>query len=71
MSDARETAICSFTGITPISEKISRSHYKSMRIFSDAKGQLTPQSVVKTRRISSSFELSCMSLLPASMKMIG
>ena len=24
MSDARETAICSFTGITHISEKISR-----------------------------------------------
>ena len=47
------------------------SHYKSMGIFSEAKGQLTPQSVVGSCRISNSFELSCMPLLPASMKRIG
>ena len=46
-------------------------HYKSMGIFSDAKGQLTPQSVVETRQISNSSKLSCMSLLPAIMKRIG
>ena len=46
------------------------SHYKSMGIFSDAKGQLTPQSVVGSCRNPSSSELSCMSLLPASMKRI-
>ena len=33
------------------------SHYKSMGIFSDAKGQLTPQYVVESRRISNSSEL--------------
>ena len=38
--------------------------------FSDAKGQLTPQSVVISRRILKYFELSCMSLLPASMKRV-
>ena len=37
----------------------------SMGIFSDIKRQLTPQSVVESRRISNSFELS---LKPASMK---
>ena len=47
------------------------SHYKTTGIFSDAKGQLTPQSVVETRTISYSSELSCMSLLPARMKRIG
>ena len=39
--------------------------------FSDAKGLLAPQSVVESRRISNSSELSCMALLPASMKRIG
>ena len=29
-------------------------HYKSMVIFPDAQGQLTPQTVVKSRRISNS-----------------
>ena len=48
----------------------SFSHYKSMGDFSDAKGQLTPQSVVESRQISNSSELSCMSSLPASMKRI-
>ena len=33
------------------------SHYKSMGIFSDAQGQLTPQSLVRSSRISNSFEM--------------
>ena len=46
-------------------------HFRSMGIFSDAKGQLTLQSVVGSGRNSNSFELSCMSSLPACMKRIG
>ena len=46
------------------------SHYKSMGIFPDAQGQLTPQSLVRSGRISNSSEMLWMSLLPASMKMI-
>ena len=46
------------------------SHYKSMEIFPDAQGQLTPQSLVRSGRISNSSELLWMSLLPASMKKI-
>ena len=41
-----------------------------MGIFSDAQGQLTPQSVVQSSQNSNSSELSCMSSLPASMKRI-
>ena len=54
-------------------EKVAHhfSHYKSMGIFSDAQGQLTPLSVVESGRIFNSSELSCMSSLPASMKKIG
>ena len=43
------------------------SHYKSKGIFPDAQGQLTPQSLVRSGRISNSSE---MFLLPASMKKI-
>ena len=39
-----------------------------MGIFSHAQGQLTPQLVVGSGRISNSFEISCMSWLPASLK---
>ena len=46
------------------------SHYKSMGIFSDAQGQLTPQSLVQSSRISNSSEMLWMFLLPASMKKI-
>ena len=46
------------------------SLYKSMRIFSDAQGQLTLQSLVGSGQISNSSELTCMSPLPASMKRI-
>ena len=46
------------------------SHYKSMGIFPDAQGQLTPQSLVRSGRISKSFEMLWMFLLPASMKKI-
>ena len=46
------------------------SHYKSMGIFTDAQGQLTPQSLVRSSRISNSFELLWMFSLPASMKKI-
>ena len=43
----------------------------SLCFFSDAKGQLTPQSVVELRLISNSSELSCVSSLPASIIRIG
>ena len=33
------------------------SHFKSMGIFPDAQGQLTPQSLVRSSRISNSFEM--------------
>ena len=33
------------------------SHYKSMGIFTDAQGQLTPQSLVRSSRISNSSEM--------------
>ena len=46
------------------------SHYKSMMIFPDAQGQLTPQSLVRSSRISNSSEMLWMFLLPASMKKI-
>ena len=46
------------------------SHYKSMGIFTDAQGQLTPQSLVRSGRISNSSEMLWLSLLPASMKKI-
>ena len=46
-------------------------HHKSTEIYSGAQGQLTLQSVVWSGRISKSFELSCMSSLPARMKRIG
>ena len=46
------------------------SHYKSMGIFPDAQGQLTPESLVRSGRISNSFEMLWMSSLPASMKKI-
>ena len=45
-------------------------HYKSMGIFPDAQGQLTPQSLVRSGRISNSFEILWMSSLTASMKKI-
>ena len=46
------------------------SHYKSMGIFPDAQGQLTPQSLVRSGRILNSSEMLWMSSLPASMKKI-
>ena len=46
------------------------SHYKSMGTFPDAQGQLTPQSLVRSGRISNSSEMLCMFSLPASMKKI-
>ena len=46
------------------------SHYKSMRIFPDAQGQLTPKSLVRSGRISNSSEMLWMFSLPASMKKI-
>ena len=42
-------------------------HYKSMGFFPDAQGQLTPQSLVRSGRISNSSEMLS---LPASMKKI-
>ena len=46
------------------------SNYKSMGIFPDAQGQLTPQSTVRSSRISNSSEMLLMFSLPASMKKI-
>ena len=46
------------------------SHYKSIGIFPDAQGQLTPQILVRSGRISNSSEMLWMSSLPASMKKI-
>ena len=46
------------------------SHYKSMGIFPEAQGQLTPQSLVQSGRISTSSEMLWMFSLPASMKKI-
>ena len=46
------------------------SHYKSMGIFPDAQGQLTPQSFVRSGRISNSSETLWMFSLPATMKKI-
>ena len=46
------------------------SHYKSMGIFPDAQGQLTPQSLVRSGRISNSSEMLWMSSLPESIKKI-
>ena len=46
------------------------SHYKSMGIFPDAQGQLTPQSLVRSGRISKSSEMLWMFSLPASIKKI-
>ena len=47
------------------------SHYKSMGIYPNALGQLTPQSLVRSGRISNSSEMLWMSSLPARMKKIG
>ena len=47
------------------------SHYKSMGIFPDAQGQLTPQSLVRSGRISNSSEMLWMSSLPAPIKNEG
>ena len=46
------------------------SHYKFMGIFQIAQGQLTPQSLVRSGRISNSSEILWMFSLPASMKKI-
>ena len=46
------------------------SHYKSMGIFPDAQGQLTPQSLVESGPNSNLFEILWLSSLPASMKKI-
>ena len=46
------------------------SHYKSLGIFPDAQGQLTPKSLVRSGRISISSETLWMSSLPASIKKI-
>ena len=46
------------------------SHYKSMGIFPDAQGQLTPQSEVEPGRNSNSSEMLWLSLLFPRMKKI-
>ena len=46
------------------------SHYKSMGIFPDAQGQLTPQSLVRSGRISNSSGMLWMFSLAASMNKI-
>ena len=44
------------------------SHYKSMRIFPDAQGQLIMQSMVGSDQMSNSYKTFLLSLLPAKMK---
>ena len=46
------------------------SHYKSMGIFQDTQGQLTPQSLVESGPNSNLSEILWLSSLPASMKKI-
>ena len=46
------------------------SNYKSMRIFQDAQGQLTPQSYVESGQNSNLCEILWLSSLPVSMKKI-
>ena len=46
------------------------SHYKSMGVFPDAQGQLTPQSLVESGPNSNLSEILWWSSLPASMKKI-
>ena len=46
------------------------SHYKSMGIFPDAQGQLTPESLVQSGRISKLSEMLWVSSLPISTKKI-
>ena len=46
------------------------SHYKSMGIFQDAQGQLTPQSLVESGPNSNLSEILWLFSLPASMKKI-
>ena len=46
------------------------SHYKSMRIFQNAQGQLTPPSLVDSGPNSNLSEILWLSSLPASMKKI-
>ena len=45
-------------------------HYKSMGIFPDSQGQLTPQSLVRSGRISNLSKMLWMFSSPASMKKI-
>ena len=45
-------------------------NYESMGIFPDAQGLLTPQSLIRSGRISNSSEMFQMFLLPANMKKI-
>ena len=47
------------------------THYKSMGIFSDAQGQLTPQSLVGSGGHENSSGILWLSSLPASMKKIS
>ena len=46
------------------------SHYKSMGIFQDAQGQLTPQSLIESGPNSNLSEILWLSSLPASTKKI-
>ena len=46
------------------------SNYKSMGIFSDAQGQLTPQPIIESGRNSNSVETLWLSLFPVRMKKV-
>ena len=56
--------------IKPLEWSQHFSHCKTMGIFSDAQGQITPQSIVESSRISNSSKILWLSLLPAKMKKI-
>ena len=47
------------------------SHYKSMGIFPDTQGQLTPQSLVRSGQISNSSEMLWMFSIPVSTRAVS
>ena len=64
LSPARMKMIQSNMNELEWSQNFSHYNYKSMGIFPDAQGQQTPQSIVRSGRISNSFEMLWLSSLP-------
>ena len=57
--------------VDPIKNREARVFTTINLNFSDAQGQITPESVVVSGQILNSPKLSCMSSLPARMRMIS